>query len=264
MGWGAGCVAGTDQRPEGIPPGESSPGEEKDKLPQAQSPPQALPQGHSSSPPCVPKGWAGLVGIAASPKWEPPDSSQLPSHCPLLGGIPLLPSAHLDPREGRVLCPNPQNHHRPQAHPVTPGPKPWPLPTSPRTLTAGRPGRAPPLHCGRLPGARSGSLSSPAGQPPASPSRGTSSLLLPPDPGAGPQAPDATCRAKGTLAWLRARPLTRRGLGRGAGLDAGARRSPGRPPVARGGLMLEHQAPTPTHTHSNTLTHAHWPSLSTD
>ena len=98
-GWGAGCVAGTDQRPEGIPPRESSPGEEeKDQLPQAQSPPQAPPRA-KAQPILCPKGPAGLVGIAASP--APPEREPrllpAPLPVPLLGGISLLPSTYLDP-----------------------------------------------------------------------------------------------------------------------------------------------------------------------
>lgn len=188
------------------------------------------------------------MGIASLLSGSPQTPPSCPPPLPPAGqGFPPLPSAHRDPREGQVLCPNLQNHHSLRAHPVTPGSRPCPTPTSPRTPASVRLGSAP-LHCGRSPGfAQAASPALPASlqAPPAE----APPPHLPPRscPGAGPQAPGATCRPTRRLAGHR-----RRGLGRGAGLDAGARGSPVRPRVRAGA-----PPPPPAHTHSHTLTHTH-------
>ena len=189
-------MAGTDQRPEGIPPRESSPGEEeKDQLPQVRSPPQAPPRAKAPAHPVPQRGrlaeWGSLPLLPLLS--GSPDSSRLPSQCPCWAGSHCC---HLPTWTRGRPGPLPKPAEPPQltGSPRHPWPQACPPPTSPRTPTAGRPGRTPPApgtatpHCGRLPGARSGSLSSllaslqppPAEAPPPAPSHSA------PAPGAGP------------------------------------------------------------------------------
>lgn len=228
-----------------------SPAQERRRISCLRHSPRPRPSPRAKAPahPAAQRGrlaeWGSLPLLSGSPQ-TPPSS---PPHYPLLGGIPLLPSAHLDPGEGRVLCPNLQNHHSSRAHLVTPGPKPCPRPTSPRTPTptAGEPG------------ARLGSLSSPAGQPPASPSRGTSSPPLPPRSCPRGWSPSSWrhLQGQGDAGGALCLVTDTEGTREGRELRFGARRTPGRPPVAQGGFMLARRPPTPTHIHTQThsLTH---------
>lgn len=110
------------------------------------------------------------------------------------------------------------------------------------------------------PGARLGSLSSPAGQPPASPSRGTSSRPLPPHSCPRGWSPSSWrhLQGQGDAGGALCLVADTEGTREGRELRFGARRTPRRPLVAQGGFMLARRPPpqhtyTLEHTHSRTL-----------
>lgn len=259
-------MAGTDQRPEGIPPRESSPGEEeKDQLPQVRSPPQAPPRAKAPAHPVPQRGrlaeWGSLPLLPLLS--GSPDSSRLPSQCPCWAGSHCC---HLPTWTRGRPGPLPKPAEPPQltGSPRHPWPQACPPPTSPRTPTAGRPGRTPPAPAPppRTAGDCLGlaQAASPACWPASSLPRQRHLLPPPPTvllprglvpklltPPAGPRGP---CDTEGTR--------------EGSGLRCGGSEKSWE---TSGGWRRVHAGtPTPdpnTHTHSNTLTHAHWPFLST-